>query len=216
MPGFGHSLPLKSYNHSLDQGAFAVLGVLDDLGIEAATLAFSCANGLYAIRTAQMAPERVKSLLLSQTPSLSSMHAWTERVIPKPLRVPIVGQIAAWSLRHKAARSWYRVALPRTTDPRPYEIKATDALNCGACFSLAGVVQGLARETEASLHLHDTPVTMIWGTKDHSHKFTEPESLLACVAHAKIVYFDDCGHFPDVEQPERFSQMLMEIMARDT
>jgi hypothetical protein len=59
MPGFGHSLPDATYGHSLDQGARAVLGVMDSLGIEKATLAFSCANGLYAIRAAQKSPHRV-------------------------------------------------------------------------------------------------------------------------------------------------------------
>ena len=46
MPDFGFSLPTPTYAHSLDQGANAVIGVLDALEIERATLAFSCANGL--------------------------------------------------------------------------------------------------------------------------------------------------------------------------
>lgn len=107
MPGFGYSLPLTSYEHSLDQGAGAILGVLDSLGIRKATLAFSCANGFYALRAAQLAPERISSLVLSQTPSLAAMHAWTRRVIPWPLRIPVVGQVSAWLFRRKAAHGWY-------------------------------------------------------------------------------------------------------------
>ena len=64
MPGFGYSSPQYFYEHSLDQGAHAVLGVLDSLGIERATLAFSCANGFYALRAAKLAPERIPSLVL--------------------------------------------------------------------------------------------------------------------------------------------------------
>ena len=56
MPGFGFSLPEPTYTHSLDQGARAVIGVLDALDIERATLAFSCANGFYALRAAQLSP----------------------------------------------------------------------------------------------------------------------------------------------------------------
>ena len=48
MPGFGYSFPQSSYGHSMDQGARAVLGVLDNLGIKRATLAFSRANCFYA------------------------------------------------------------------------------------------------------------------------------------------------------------------------
>jgi pimeloyl-ACP methyl ester carboxylesterase len=214
LPGFGYSFPLSSYEHSLDQGARAVLGVLDSLGIKKATLAFSCANGFYALRAAQLAPERITSLVLSQTPSLTAMHAWTSRVIPRPLRIPVVGQISAWLFRRKAAQAWYGMALPRTTAPKPFQEKARDALAGGACFCLASVVQGLARERMDSLSEINTPCTMIWGTKDRSHKYTDPRSLHELAPKAEIVLFEDCGHFPDIEQPERFAALLMEKVAR--
>jgi pimeloyl-ACP methyl ester carboxylesterase len=216
LPGFGFSFPQSSYGHSLDQGAKAVIGVLDSLGIQKATLAFSCANGFYALRAAQLAPERITNLVLSQTPSLQAMHMWTRRVIPWPLRIPVVGQISAWFLRERAANGWYGMALPRTTVAKPFQDKALDALSNGACFCLAGVVQGLGRETVASLSGVATPCTMIWGTKDHSHKYTDPLSLHELVPKAEIVHFEDCGHFPDVEQPERFAAILMEKVAMYT
>jgi len=214
MPGFGYSLPQPSYGHSLDQGARAVLGVLDGLGIKKATLAFSCANGFYALRAAQLAPGRITNLVLSQTPSLTAMHAWTGRVIPWPLRIPVVGQISAWLFRGKAAHAWYGMALPRTTAPKPFQEKALDALSGGACFCLASVVQGLGRERMASLSGVHTPCTMVWGAKDHSHKHTDPRSLHELVPKAEIVHFEDCGHFPDIEQPERFAALLIEKVAR--
>ena len=214
MPGFGFSFPRSTYRHSLDQGARAVLCVLDALGIEKATLAFSCANGFYALRAAQVAPDRIAGLVLSQTPSLTAMRAWTDRVVPWPLRVPVVGQIAAWSQRKKAAHGWYRIALPGATDARPFQEKALHALSDGACFCLAGVVQGLARENAVSVTGVATPCTMIWGPKDRSHKYTDPASLRECVPHAEILQFQDCGHFPDLEQPERFAEVLFERVAR--
>jgi pimeloyl-ACP methyl ester carboxylesterase len=214
MPGFGYSFPLRSYEHSLDQGARAVLGVIDNLGIKKATLAFSCANGFYALRAAQLAPERIANLVLSQTPSLTAMHAWTSRVIPWPLRIPVVGQICAWLFRRKAAHTWYGIALPRTTAPKPFQDKALDALSGGSCFCLASVVQGLAHESMDSLGSVATPCTMIWGAKDRSHRYTDPMSLRELVPKAEIVHFEDCGHFPDIEQPERFAALLIENVER--
>jgi pimeloyl-ACP methyl ester carboxylesterase len=209
MPGFGFSFPPSGYQHSLDHGARAVLGVLDHLRIAKATLAFSCANGFYALRVAQLAPARVSNLVLSQTPSLAAMHAWTSRVIPWPIRVPVVGQIIAWLSRKKAAHGWYKIALPRKTSPSLFQQKAGDALSGGACFCLAGVVQCLARESIDSLRGVTTPCTMIWGTLDHSHKHTDPLSLHALVPHAEIVRFEDCGHFPDIEQAARYAAVLV-------
>jgi pimeloyl-ACP methyl ester carboxylesterase len=214
MPGFGHSLPGPRYAHSLDQGAAAVLGVLDALHIESTVLAFSCANGFYALRAAQMAPDRISCLVLSQTPSLDAMHRWVERIIPWPLTMPVVGQIAAWLFRKKAARSWYRIALPKTTPARPFQDKALTALGDGACFCLAGVVQGLCREQDELLSHVATPLTVVWGAKDRSHQPTAPHSLRERVPHAEVVQFHDCGHFPDVEQPERYAALLLERIAR--
>ncbi|MDQ3260296.1 MAG: alpha/beta hydrolase [Pseudomonadota bacterium] len=209
MPGFGFSLPEPAYLHSLDQGASAVIGVLNSLQIQRATLAFSCANGFYAVRAAQLAPQRIASLFLSQTPSLEAMHAWADRVIPWPVRVPVLGQIVAWFARHKTAHAWYDVALPKTTDREPYRRVTHNALSCGGCFCLAGVVQGLARESLAALDSVDTPCTMIWGAKDRSHHHTRAESLLECLPTAEIIRFEDCGHFPDLEQPERYAELLI-------
>ncbi len=209
MPGFGFSIPQASYTHSLDQGAQAVLGVMDALQIDTATLAFSCANGFYALRAAQMAPQRITRLVLSQTPSLTAMHAWTSWVVPWPLRVPVLGQLTGWLFKRKAARSWYRIALPRSTDAAPYQEKTLNAFNGGACFCLAGVVQGLAREAPASLHGVTTPCTLVWGALDHSHKTTQALSLRDCAVNANIVQFDDCGHFPDIEQPARYAALLL-------
>jgi pimeloyl-ACP methyl ester carboxylesterase len=214
MPGFGFSFPRHSYAHTLDQGAKAVLGVLDAIRIEQATLAFSCANGFYAMRAAQMAPQRIVRLVLSQTPSLAAMRAWTHRVIPVPLRIPVVGQVATWLMRKKAAHGWYRIALPATTDPTPFRDTALHALDGGACFCLAGVVQGLARTDAEAVRDLTVPCTMLWGKQDRSHKYTDPASLQSCVPHAHIVRLEDCGHFPDLEAPDRYAEILLTHVLR--
>ena len=207
MPGFGFSFPSSSYEHTLNQGAGSVLSVMDALNIEKATLAFTCANGLYALRVAQLAPQRIRNLVLAQTPSLNAMHAWT-RVVPRPVHIPVVGQIFSKLVRKRFATVWYPRALPKTTDSKPFLEKSLAALSAGSCFCLAGVVQGLRRENEDSFKNIKTPCTMVWGGQDRSHKRTDPNSLLALVPQAEIVTFDDCGHFPDIEQPGRFASIL--------
>lgn len=214
MPGFGHSLPGPDYRHSLDDGASAVLGVMDALGLRRTTLAFSCANGFYALRAAQRSPDRVRQLVLSQTPSLGAMHAWVDRVIPGPIRVPVVGQTLAWLFREKVALGWYRSALPAATDREPWQATARHALASGGCFCLAGVVQGLMKESQASLTGVTAPVTVVWGEQDASHRQTDPTSALTCLPQAEIIRFGECGHFPDLEQPERFAHLVLERVGR--
>ncbi len=214
MPGFGFSLPAATYTYSLDQGAQTVLDVLNHLNVPRATLAFSCANGFYALRAAHLAPDRISGLVLSQTPSLKAMHAWTARVVPAPLKIPVLGQLLGWLMRKRAAASWYRLALPRGTDPSKFRDIGLNALRCGACFSLAGVVQGLLREQHTALDVVDVPCTVIWGAKDRSHRATDPHSVLETVPHAEVVVFDDCGHFPDLENSARYAEVLQKRVLR--
>ena len=211
MPGFGFSLPAANYTHSLEQGARVVLAVLDQLQIGHATLAFSCANGLYAIHAAQLAPARIASLMLTQTPALAAMQAWAYRMIPRPLRVPVAGQLITWLARRKLAQLWYRSALPAGTDAGAFQETARRSFDAGGCFCLAGVVQGLLRET-ALTSLPDLPCTLVWGNLDRSHRATSPESLRDCLPRAEIVQFGDCGHFPDLEQSERYAQEIISHM----
>lgn len=214
MPGFGHSLPGPSYRHSLDEGATVMLGVLDALGVGKVTLAVSCANGFYALRAARRSPERFASLVLAQTPSLAAMHNWTKRVVPRPLRIPVFGQVIAWLFRGRMAHAWYRSALPEGSDPEPWQRHARHALASGGCFCLAGVVQRLMAEKQESLAGVVTPVTIVWGTQDRSHRQTDPASGAQDLPQAEIVIFDRSGHFPDLEEPDRFSQLVLDRVAR--
>ena len=208
MPGFGHSLPAETYGHSLDEGASVVLAVLDALNVDRATLSFSCANGFYALRVAQLAPRRVDALVLSQTPSLAAMQAWSKRVIPRALHIPVVGQTAGWLLRRQAAGRWYRIALPAGRDTSSMQIPAMAALADGGCFCLAGVVRGLGREKEDSLRGIVVPCVMAWGVLDRSHKFTHRDSLKLLLPHACVVEFARSGHLPDLEEPHRFAALV--------
>lgn len=209
MPGFGFSLPRVNYGHGLNQGAAAVIGVLDALSIPKAWLAFSCGNGFYAMRTAQLAPHRVAGLFLTQTPALKVMASWTQRMLPRALRTPVLGQILVWLTRKKLAHGWYHVSLPRGADASTYQTTANDALTAGGSFCLASITQGLAREIDTPMSGIGAPCTLLWGEKDHSHKHTDPTSLLKDIPHAEIIRFADCGHFSDLEQSARYAELLL-------
>jgi pimeloyl-ACP methyl ester carboxylesterase len=214
MPGFGFSTASPDYCHTLDQASAGLIELLDVLGVSRATLAFTCANGLYALRMARIAPERVTSLFLSQTPSLDAMGAWAKRIVASPLHVPVIGQTAVWLAREKLAMGWYGRALARGRDRELFRAPARAALSRGAAFSLAGVVQGLTGESQAKVENVDTPCAVLWGMQDRSHQQTEPEAIRACVPAAEVTRCAEAGHFPDLEEPERYGALLVAHVAR--
>jgi pimeloyl-ACP methyl ester carboxylesterase len=209
MPGFGFSKATGGYRHRLEQGANVVLSVLDALDVREASLLFSCANGFYAIGAARAAPKRIRSLILCQTPGLSAMPAWTKANVPKLIQTPIAGQITMRLAKRKFAHAWYGIAMNDKAQKSEFRAIADDALTRGACFCLADVVQGLSKATAEQLSGVKQPTTLFWGDSDRSHKSTRAESLLELLPHANITHCPQCGHFPDLEQPQAYAQAAL-------
>ena len=217
LPGFGFSVPGPRHDHRLRTGAEVLLAVLSGLGIERAVLALSCVNGYYGIAAAHLAPQRVTHLLLSQTPGMPAMRAWTERIVPAPIRVPVLGQLINFAQRRKVAAGWYRIALARREDRPHFQYTADRALADGGCYCFAGVVQGMQATAADDPLLAPVPVpaTLLWGGADRSHRPTDPEGLRAHLPQLTVQRFEQAGHFPDLEAPEAYAAVLLNLLFPD-
>ncbi|CAM1340737.1 alpha/beta fold hydrolase [Tenacibaculum amylolyticum] len=209
-PGLGFSYPNAKFDYSFDIASKLIINILDVLKIDRAALAFSCSNGFYAIKAAQEFPDRIHRLFLSQTPSTHAMEEWTKHSIPGPLKVPIVGQLINAVSEKKFAKIWYHYALPKNTDGTLYQDTAIKTLKSGGCFCLSSLVQGLQREITQTLALENIPTTLIWGGKDFTHRNTDKNSILEHIPNCEIIEFADCGHFPELEQTEKYVKLLNE------
>jgi len=182
---------------------------MDALDVREASLLFSCANGFYAIAAAKAAPQRIRQLILAQTPGISAMPAWTQANVPKLIQTPVAGQITMKLAKRKFAHAWYGMAMNDAAKKNEFRAMAKHALDHGACFCLADVVQGLRRATHDQLAGVKQPATLFWGDSDRSHKHSRAESLLELLPHANITHCPECGHFPDLEQPQRYAQAVL-------
>jgi len=209
-PGIGFSYPNSKFDYSFYKAAKLVINVLDVLKVERATLAFSCSNGFYAIKTAQEFPDRINRLILSQTASTQAMKKWTKNAIPEVLKYPVIGQVVNIFSEKKFAKVWYKYALPKNTDKLKYQNTALNALKNGGCFCLSSLVQGLEKEINKSLKIEGIPTSLIWGLKDFTHKATDKKSILQHIPNCEIIEFEDCGHFPELEATEKFVSLINE------
>lgn len=212
LPGFGFSFPQAHYRHRLEQGGAVIQAVLAALDLQAVTLVCTCVNGFYAIAAAKLdRGPRIARLVLAQTPSLAAMRDWTQRIVPRVLTLPLLGQALQFSQRRKAAAGWYHAALARREDRPRFKTVAETAFDHGACFCLASVVQGVLAEPEAPDILQGVtlPVTLVWGAKDRSHKPTDPRGLLTLLPQAEVQLWPECGHFPDLEDEAAFAALLL-------
>ena len=210
MPGSGFSYPNLTHNYSLEKSAKAILNLMDVLKVDRAALSFSCSNGFYAINAARISPGRFMHLFLAQTPSLRSMQKWIDNTISKILTYPIIGQLANALVEKKLATAWYKAALPKDTDKTDFQKKALNALKSGGCFCLSSLVQGLGRDLNATLNQAHVPSTQIWGKKDFSHRRTEGKSILEHLPNCEIIEFENCGHFPELENSDDYVRLVNE------
>jgi pimeloyl-ACP methyl ester carboxylesterase len=213
LPGFGHSAPAAGYAHRLAQGGQAVVAVLDALALPSAVLALSCVNGFYALAAANLAPGRVSHLVLAQTPGLTAMREWTQRIVPRPIQMPLLGQAINFATRARVTTGWYRVALAERDHRAPFDAAAQAVLAQGGCYCFAGVVQGMlaTRADDPLLRAPEgVPVTVVWGEADRSHKPTDPAAFRQHCPQAEIIRLPAAGHFPELERPDEYAALLRE------
>ncbi|MBU3745073.1 MAG: alpha/beta hydrolase [Sediminibacterium sp.] len=54
------------------------------------------------------------------------------------------------------------------------------------------------------------PTTLVWGAKDFSHRKTDKNSIKQHIKDCEIIEFDNCGHFPELEDTKKFVQLIRE------
>ena len=215
LPGFGHSRPAPSFGFSVDENADLLLRALEKLDVERAVLVFPCLPGLIALEAARRAPGRIAAVVLAQTPSFQDALSWSKRVDFRGLiGTPIVGQLLVRALRKPLARSWYRAALPRGVDDKAYLEPALDAYAQGADYSLASALQAIHRAEPPSQPV-PVPVLSIWGNADRTHRQSDPGGSVALAHRRKLVVFEGSGHFPDLEQPQRFEREVLQFIGEE-
>jgi pimeloyl-ACP methyl ester carboxylesterase len=205
MPGIGFSFPGYGYRFGIAEAADFTIELLDALSVPKAAFAFTCSNGFVAMNLAKRYPRRVSHLVLGQTPSLDRMRKWTERNIPRLLRVPFVGQVVAAAKAEYLATHWFDLALPSGSEYKSgFVAQAEKALHAGGCFCLASVVQGLLHGQEDDIRGVQCPTLAIYGDNDFSHKHTDFRSITDEILQVQVIAFQGCGHFPNLERHSEY------------
>lgn len=209
MPGSGGSFPRAGYSFTVAETSDAILEFIDQLNIQCVILNFTCFNGMHALNFSSRFSDRVSHLVLAQVPSVAAMKNWTDCNIPRPLRVPFVGQILGRVAKQKLSDKWFSVSLPRPSEYlEKFKKISKDSFQSGGCFCLASIVQGALRSPETDMLGTHHPTIMIYGKKDYSHRQTDFTRITDTVPSARVLEFDSCGHFPNLERPKLFADAL--------
>jgi pimeloyl-ACP methyl ester carboxylesterase len=213
LPGFGFSIPKIGLDLRAERVVFEVAEFLRRLEMGPYILSFPCVAGLTAVHLAHAFPELVRALVLVQTPDKANAIRWKHARDPGGiLHTPVVGQVALNLLKRKRMRPWFSAALADASETERYATLCESAFDHGACFCLASAFQQYLTEAMPEFPAISQPALAIWGGKDRSHRATDKSSTLGFAPNAELRLFEQAGHFPDLEDPDRFEACLIEFV----
>ena len=204
-PGTGASMPARGFDFTVDTFTQSCAEVLEAVGPR--TLVFPCYLGFVGQRIARARPDLVRGLVMPQTPSWSDMQRWADTVDPKRLlRTPVLGQLMLALRRRDVAATWYRMSTSDKRFREPFIQAANEAFAFGGCFCLASLMQGYPRGRAPEPVELSVPTSVVWGARDRTHRRSDPN---ASMPGAEVITMPECGHSPELEDPEGFVDRLL-------
>jgi pimeloyl-ACP methyl ester carboxylesterase len=211
-------------DYSIAAYANGMRDLLSVLDIEQATVVGHSLGGGIALQFAYQFPERCQRLALVGSgglgPELSAgLRAATlpgaELVltalagISGPLRVGLqvlerAGRTTGWRRVGDFAEAGDALLALRDVEARRAFLR-----------TLRGVVDARGQAVTAldRLYLADSiPMLVVWGSRDPIVPALHAESVRSLVPSARVVVFDGAGHWPHLDEPDRFCDVLLDFI----
>jgi len=220
LPGSGGSArPLDDYSPAFFTRFVAAF--LDALGVDHAAVIGNSLGGLVGLRLALAEPQRVTALGLVSSGGLGREVTYALR----SLALPGYGKLAvAWGKRRPGAaqRALGRAALvfarprgaPREWIEEQYRLARLPGFLEAQLATLRAQV-GLKGQREVlvdRLAQLERPTMVVWGTRDRVLPYSQAKEAFSRLAEGYLELIPECGHLPQVEQPERFVSGLRQFL----
>ena len=221
LPGSGGSAkPDTDYSPAFFTRFIAAF--LDTLGVERAAVVGNSLGGLIGLRLAMAEPDRVVALGLVSSAGLGREVSYALR----SLALPGYGKLAvAWGKRRPGAaqRALGRATLifrrpwraPWKWIKEQYQLARLPGF-LEAQLAIVRAQVGLRGQREVlvdRLSQLERPTLVVWGTHDRVLPYSQAQEAVARLQSGTLELIPDCGHSPQVEQPERFASILRRFLS---
>ncbi|HEU4769234.1 MAG TPA: alpha/beta hydrolase [Pyrinomonadaceae bacterium] len=214
MLGFGYSGKPRNGEYTIGGQAKVLVGLLDELGIERATLVGSSYGGAVAATCALDYPERVEKLvMIGAVNNNRPLNYKLMRVFGSPVFGDVVSPLLIGSrrlLRRRMKRVYDRHAWvldERRVDARHLPLRAA-----GTQRAIIRTVRSWnADRISRDAHLIRKPTLLIWGENDREIPLADGERLHEQIPGSRLIVFLDCGHIPHEEYPEEFTKVVVDF-----
>ena len=217
MPGHGESAK-GAGDYSLGNLASSLRDLLVALGHERATIVGQSLGGGVAMQLAYQFPERCERLVLVSSGGLGREVNALLRVLSLPGAEALLSVGCSAPIQRtieRAAALASRVGL--RPEPvveelwRSYASLADPETRQSFLRTLRAVIDGRGQAVSASSRLHlaaACPTLIIWGGADPIIPVEHAHEAHAAIPGSRLEIFEGVGHFPHVEAPARFVEVL--------
>lgn len=213
--GFGYSEKPTSFDYSIESQARMVSRFMNVLGIGRATVIGSSYGGAVAATLALDYPERVEKLVLVNA-------VCNDDVKNHPvLRLASVRGIGELLTPFVADSKLYlRRRMKATLAPSNHHLIDNERLDnvlrplmaADAHHSLLATSRNWhAARIERDAGLINQPTLIIWGEDDKIIPISNGHKLHDSILHSRFVVLKDCGHVPQEEKSELFTELVTEF-----
>ena len=219
-PGYGLSGKPPGRNYSLTRQLDAAEALMNYLSIrEFELLAHDMGNSvaceLLYRREQGDYPFELKSLTLLNGGIYMDLHQplLTQRLLRTPLIGSLTARLSSWQIFRRQYPRVY--AHPQQFDETHYRSQWALMLNNHGRRTLHKVAGYMRERTRMGdrwtgpLHRLEIPFKVIWGTQDPIAVPAIADKLLRANAGAKLYWFEDTGHYPQLEAAEKLAHALL-------
>jgi pimeloyl-ACP methyl ester carboxylesterase len=194
-------------------GADDLRAVMDALSIDRADLIGSSMGGSVAIDLALIAPERVGRIILAGSAPIGGVPARPEEM---QSTLDIFAAMSSGGAG-AAAETWAHHPMNAAASPAVRRRLGKLALQSPGVLSVGGFsnfpVTFLQPFAMTRLSQIRHPVLLIIGTRDLPSLRANAKYAAAHLPDARLVEFEEAGHFPSLEEPGRFNQLVVQFLS---
>ena len=224
---FGHGESAKPLgDYSLSAHAAAMRDLLDHLEIERVTLVGHSLGGGIAMQFFYLFPERVERLVLVSSGGLgrevnlllrSATLPGARQVLSVLASAPVLSPVEA--LGRGASKVGWRPGADIGAIWRGFRSLGDDQSRRAFLATTRAVIDIGGQTITARDHLDGAelplPTLIVWGTKDRMIPVAHARSVQRELPDCRVELFEGAGHFPHLDDPDRFARVLREFIAAD-
>lgn len=226
LPPFGYSEKPSGSGYTRPEQARRILGVLDALGLERATLVGHSFGAGATVEAALKAPDRVASLVLVDAalgldqPNVPPPFWLRGFLASGPLRDAVVAtfltnpyftrRLVAAFVADPAKVSEARAAIYR----QPLVVRGTTAAVGVWLPELLGPPGNVPSARKDAYRTIRAPTLILWGAADTVTPLGQGQDLHALVPGSELSVLPGIGHIPQIEDPAEFNARLVKFLRR--